>query len=70
MRHFARVSEFESLSEQDSKAFFGGNMPTPVEACTKTVSCTVVVQTAGGSCKNNVPDDCTDTGQGSECYPD
>lgn len=67
MHKFARVSDFDILSEQDSRKLFGGNMPEPTK---KTVPCTIITTTANCTCVNNVPDSCTDTGQGSECLPD
>jgi hypothetical protein len=72
MKKFESISKFELLSENQLKKVFGGF--AAVEALdsgtSKTVSCAHVTNTAGCTCKNNVPDSCVDTGHGTECYPD
>ena len=67
MKKFARISEFEQLTENDTKKLFGGVLDA---GTTKTVSCTVVTATAGGTCNNGISDNSVDSGQGSECIKD
>lgn len=70
MEKFARIANFEMLSDADSKKLLGGLDDGGDDGTKVTVSCTVVTTTANCTCNNGVSDSCTDSGQGSECVPD
>jgi hypothetical protein len=64
MKKFSSISEFRSMNEKEISKVRGGlNEPT-------RRTTTVISQTAHCTCDNNVPDNCTDTGQGSVCVND